>query len=284
MAPKKKGNKKAQDDDWEAELGESVAPQDSPAGEKEEAAPDDDDALGGGLMAALQRRGKKKNKKGAQPELPGEDPADNVANGDLDLDSKAPQEGTFDDDDDDVFAGNYGKKKGKGVAAAATAAAAPVKTEEVGENNADGTPRVKTKAEKEREKKEKEKQRKKELVRLKPYGVRYAFYRTRRLLLVYRLQRRKPRALPKPSQQSLRTRGPYPLLRLRPPHLRLRLQRQVARRRSLVLPWPFSRNSKKNVGVERKRLLAPKQRRRLGSRNWRGKMQKNRSARRRQRR
>ncbi|KAF2846636.1 hypothetical protein T440DRAFT_458006 [Plenodomus tracheiphilus IPT5] len=156
MAPKKKGNKKAQDDDWEAELGESIAPQaESPAVEKEEAAPEDD-ALGGGLMAALQRRGKKKNKKGVNPDVEGEDPADQEANGNVDLASKAPQEGTFDDDDDDVFAGNYGKKKGKGGAAAP-------KAEEPADNNDDGTPRVKTKAEKEKEKKEKEKQRKKEL-------------------------------------------------------------------------------------------------------------------------
>ncbi|KAH9870883.1 hypothetical protein J1614_006455 [Plenodomus biglobosus] len=156
MAPKKKGNKKAQEDDWEAELGESIAPQaESPAGEKEDAAPEDD-ALGGGLMAALQRRGKKKNKKGANPDVEGEDAAADGANVEVDLASKAPQEGTFDDDDDDVFAGNYGKKKKAGAAAGA-------KAEEPADNNDDGTPRVKTKAEKEKEKKEKEKQRKKEL-------------------------------------------------------------------------------------------------------------------------
>lgn len=159
MPPKKKGNKKAQDDDWEAELGETIAPQDAaPAeGKTEDAAPEDD-ALGGGLMAALQRRGKKKNKKGADFELEGEDPPANDANGDLE--SKAPQEGNFDDEDEDVFAGNYGKKKNKGGAAAPAA-----KTEEAPEENDDGAPRVKTKAEKEKEKKEKEKQRKKELVR-----------------------------------------------------------------------------------------------------------------------
>ncbi|CBX99341.1 predicted protein [Plenodomus lingam JN3] len=159
MAPKKKGNKKAQDDDWEAELGESVAPQtESLAVEKEDALPEDD-ALGGGLMAALQRRGKKKNKKGANPDVEGEDPTDGGANGEVDLASKAPQEGTLDEDDDDVFAGNYGKKK-KGGAPATAKAEEPVDKD----NNADGTPRVKTKAEKEKEKKEKEKQRKKELV------------------------------------------------------------------------------------------------------------------------
>ncbi|KAH7371095.1 hypothetical protein BKA66DRAFT_514334 [Pyrenochaeta sp. MPI-SDFR-AT-0127] len=153
MPPKKKSNKKAQDDDWEAELGETIAPQDGATEANPEEAAPDDEALGGGLMAALQRRGKKKNKKGAAFELEGEDPPVDGANGDLA--SKAPQEGTFDDDDDDVFAGNYGKKKGKGNATE--------KKEEPEEEKTDDGPRVKTKAEKEKEKKEKEKQRKKEL-------------------------------------------------------------------------------------------------------------------------
>ena len=117
MAPKKKGNKKAaQDDDWEAELGESVAPQDAAAAAEskpEDAAAAEDDAAGDDLMAALAKRAKKKNKKGANADVEGEDPPVEGANGDFD--DKAPQEGTFDDDDDDddVFAGNYGKKKGK---------------------------------------------------------------------------------------------------------------------------------------------------------------------------
>jgi translation initiation factor 5B len=167
MAPKKKGNKKAQNDDWEAELGESVAPQDGAAADaKPEDVAAEDDASGGGLMAALAKRGKKKNKKGANPEVEGEDPPP-VDGADEDFESKAPQEGTFDGDDDDVFAGNYGKKKGKGSGAAAAAKAdEPVEepVEARSESPADGAPRVKTKAEKEKEKKEKEKQRKKELV------------------------------------------------------------------------------------------------------------------------
>ncbi|CAO2653428.1 Nn.00g028390.m01.CDS01 [Neocucurbitaria sp. VM-36] len=154
MPPKKKGNKKAQNDDWEADLGESIVPQDGAAaeGNNDDAAPEED-ASGGGLLAALQKRGKKKNKKNADFELEGEDPPADGANGSLD--NKAPQEATFDDDDDDVFAGNYGKKKGKGGAAE--------KKEEPEEEKTDEAPRVKTKAEKEKEKKEKEKQRKKEL-------------------------------------------------------------------------------------------------------------------------
>ncbi|KAI0607940.1 eukaryotic translation initiation factor 5B [Pyrenophora tritici-repentis] len=123
MAPKKKGNKKAQNDDWEAELGESVTPQDAAPAEPEPedaAAAADDDVAGGGLMAALAKRGKKKNKKGANPEVEGEDPP--AADGaDGEFENKAPQEGTFDDDEDDVFAGNYGKKKAKGSAAVAKA-------------------------------------------------------------------------------------------------------------------------------------------------------------------
>ncbi|KAF1838870.1 hypothetical protein BDW02DRAFT_488050 [Decorospora gaudefroyi] len=156
MAPKKKGNKKAQDDDWEAELGESVAPQDGAAAENkpEDAAPEENTAEGG-LMAALAKRGKKKNKKGANVEVEGEDLPVDGANGE-DFGAKAPQEGSFDDDEEDVFAGNYGKKKGKGGAAKAEE---PVEEKP---DDADG-PRVKTKAEKEKEKKEKEKQRKKEL-------------------------------------------------------------------------------------------------------------------------
>jgi translation initiation factor 5B len=161
MAPKKKGNKKAQEDDWEAEMGETIAPQNGGEEEPkaEEAAPGEE-AEGGGLMAALQRRGKKKKNKGADFELEGEDPPVEGADGaDANFESKAPQEANF-DDEEDVFAGNYGKKKGKG--------GAPAKKQEEPEEDkadkADDGPRVKTKAEKEKEKKEKEKQRKKELV------------------------------------------------------------------------------------------------------------------------
>jgi translation initiation factor 5B len=161
MPPKKKGNKKAQQDDWEADMGESIAPQDGTAEEpKAEEAPAEDEAAGGGLMAALQRRGKKKKHKAADFELEDEDPTVEAADGaSTSLDSKAPQEATFDDDDDDVFAGNYGKKKGKGGGAKKKEEAQEEPTEPVGDAG-----RVKTKAEKEKEKKEKEKQRKKELV------------------------------------------------------------------------------------------------------------------------
>jgi translation initiation factor 5B len=169
MAPKKKGNKKAQEDDWEAEMGETITPQNGAEPTADDAAPAEDTA-GGGLMAALQRRGKKKKNKGAEFELEGEDPpAAGVNDAEAALESKAPQEATFDDDDDDVFAGNYGKKKGKGGAAAE-------KQEEPADEKTDDAPRVKTKAEKEKEKKEKEKQRKKELV--SSYTTQQAIYGT----------------------------------------------------------------------------------------------------------
>jgi translation initiation factor 5B len=153
MPPKKKGNKKAQDD-WEADLGETVASQDGATVETtaEDPAPEDE-SMGGGLMAALQRR-KKKGKKGAdQDVVEGEDaaPATNGTKGDMT--SKAPEEANF--DDDDVFAGNFKPKKGK---------AAEEKPDDKSEDVQGDAPRVKTKAEKEKEKKEKEKQRKKELV------------------------------------------------------------------------------------------------------------------------
>ncbi|KAJ4335672.1 eukaryotic translation initiation factor 5B [Didymella glomerata] len=155
MAPKK-GKKKQQDDDWEAELGETVTTENDALAQEakaaEEAGAEED--MGGGLMAALQRRGKKKNKKGANPDVEGEDPP--AANGGDDFADKAPQEANFDDDDDDVFAGNYGKKNKKSGAAKQDEPAAP-------ETPPAEAPRMKTKAEKEKEKKEKEKQRKKEM-------------------------------------------------------------------------------------------------------------------------
>lgn len=156
MAPKK-GKKKQQDDDWEAELGETVTTENDALAQEAQAAEEAGagEEVGGGLMAALQRRGKKKNKKGANTEVEGEDPP--AADGGDAFADKAPQEASF-EDDDDVFAGNYGKKNKKG-------AAAPEKEEPAPETPPAEAPRMKTKAEKEKEKKEKEKQRKKELVR-----------------------------------------------------------------------------------------------------------------------
>ncbi len=150
MPPKKKGNKKAQDD-WEAELGESIAPAaptDAPA---EDANGDnDDDAAGaGGLMAMLRKNKEKRKKKGLPEEdfVQGEDPA--AAN---DVAAKAPVEATVDDE----FA--LPEKKGKG----GKGKPAPKKDEPADDAEEGG--RILTKAEKEKLKKEREKQRKKEQV------------------------------------------------------------------------------------------------------------------------
>lgn len=146
MAPKKKGNKK-QEEDWEADLGEDVpaveAPAEQPAGDDNEA---ENEAGAGGLMAALRKNKAKKAKKGKQTNdfVEGEDAGAAPAA------SKEPEEGTF--DEDDVFAGKP-KKPVKEVASTPAA-----------DEPQDGEFRVKSKKEKEREKKEREKQRKKEQV------------------------------------------------------------------------------------------------------------------------
>lgn len=162
MAPKKKGNKK-QEEDWEAELGEAVpATTDAPAEANGDAEPNADDDQtgggGGGLLAALKKNRTKKAKKGKLVDndfVEGEDPTQDETNGDapVDLSSKAPQEGTF-DDEDDFFSGK--PKKGKSTPA-------PQKTTEPADEAEEGG-RVKSKKEKEKEKKEREKQRKKEQV------------------------------------------------------------------------------------------------------------------------
>lgn len=151
MAPKKKGNKKQQDD-WEADLGETITPTNGQA-ENAETSPaaEGEDEMGGGLLAALRKnRSKKKKGKGADNDfVEGEDPAADEA---ADFASKAPEEGTF--DEDDVFAGNAKPKP-----------SAKKETAQPKEQDAGDGLRVKSKKEKEKEKKEREKQRKKEQVR-----------------------------------------------------------------------------------------------------------------------
>lgn len=190
MPPKKKGNKKAQDD-WEAELGETVDPiaQAAQQAKDDEAAKDaaendqeGEEGGGGGLMAALRNRRKQKGKKGKPVEdfVEGEDPpaadgdgdaADGV-NGDAvpDLEAKAPVEATM--EDEDVFGAPAGGKKGKGGKGGKQEAKkveakkqdSEDEANEDGEDDEDAGGRVKTKKEKEKEKKEREKQRKKEQV------------------------------------------------------------------------------------------------------------------------
>lgn len=170
MAPKKKANKKG-NDDWEAELGESVDPTASATQEAKDAetsneAQEDERAGGGGLLAAIQKNRTKKQKKGVVVE----DPVDggpgselngnngDGTNGQIDPATKAPEEATT----DDLFAtgpakgkGSKGGKQGKGKEED------KIGDEEEGDD--DGST-MKTKKEKEKEKKEREKQRKKEQV------------------------------------------------------------------------------------------------------------------------
>ena len=172
MAPKKKGNKKG-NDDWEAELGEvadPIAAATQEAKDAETAQDGEDDGMnagGGGLLAALKKNKSKKQKKGKVVEedyLDGEDPpATNGADGHVepngieDLVAKAPEEATT----DDLFAAPILKGKGgKGKQG---------KTEVAPKDDGDGLEEdggtMKSKKEKEKEKKEREKQRKKEQVR-----------------------------------------------------------------------------------------------------------------------
>jgi translation initiation factor 5B len=150
MAPKKKGNKKGQDD-WESEALGDAAPA-APADASPDANGEDDDASGGGggLMAMLRKNKEKRKKKGLPEEdfVQGEDPS---APADAD---KAPEEATLDDE----FA--LPVKKGKG---GAKGKAGNAKADDAAEDGAESG-RVLTKAEKEKLKKEREKQRKKEQV------------------------------------------------------------------------------------------------------------------------
>ncbi|KAF4984389.1 hypothetical protein FZEAL_412, partial [Fusarium zealandicum] len=105
MPPKKKGNKKNQQDDWEAELGETIAPvpANNDAAGDDDNDDDDDEGGAGGLMATMRKNKEKRKKKGivdtAPPaeEPPAEEPV-----------TKAPVEATMDDEFD------LPQKKGKG--------------------------------------------------------------------------------------------------------------------------------------------------------------------------
>ena len=171
MAPKKKGGKKAANDDWENEIGEQIDPikQAAENAKAEEAAADaaeDEDAGmgGGGLLAALKKNRGKKQKKGKAVEdfVEGEDlTADGTASPapePVDLASKAPVEASF-EDDEDVF--GQPMKKGKGGGKGGKQQPEPKDDDD---DEADGSGKLKTKAQKEKEKKEREKQRKKEQV------------------------------------------------------------------------------------------------------------------------
>src|SRR5690349_4347897 len=66
MAPKKKGGNKKGDDDWEAELGESIAPAGADAPTTADAPAEDEEASagGGGLMNLMRKNKEKRKKKG----------------------------------------------------------------------------------------------------------------------------------------------------------------------------------------------------------------------------
>ncbi|OLN95594.1 Eukaryotic translation initiation factor 5B [Colletotrichum chlorophyti] len=147
MPPKKKGNKARANDDWENELGESIAPAAaSPDAAAEKPADDEDDEQVGGLMATMRKNREKRKKKGIEEPVvePAPEPAPEPS-----LAEKAPQEATMDDE----FA--LPEKKGKGGKGKQPAA-------QPADDAGDDTGRVLTKAEKEKLKKEREKQRKKE--------------------------------------------------------------------------------------------------------------------------
>ncbi|ODA78512.1 hypothetical protein RJ55_05893 [Drechmeria coniospora] len=148
MAPKKKGNKKAQDD-WEADLGETIPPADPAASDAVNADANadngDDEAAGGGggLMAMLRKNKDKRNKKGlTDDDVHGSDAAP--------AHPASAQEASMDTE----FA--LPDKKGKNF----KGKQAPGKDKPADEVNDSG--KILTKAEKEKLKKEREKQRKKE--------------------------------------------------------------------------------------------------------------------------
>lgn len=161
MAPKKKGGKKAADD-WEADLGESIAPtnaSDAPAAEAPEEQAEEGDGPVGGLMALRMKNREKRKKKGLSENFVDGDSAQPATPEPTDISAfKPPQEASAEDE----FA--LPEKKGKGGKQnknqpAAKAPAAGADGDDVGESG-----KMLTKAEKEKLKKEREKQRKKEQV------------------------------------------------------------------------------------------------------------------------
>ncbi|KAI5466572.1 hypothetical protein BGZ63DRAFT_344929 [Mariannaea sp. PMI_226] len=157
MAPKKKGNKKAAQDDWEAELGESIAPQAPPADDASAAADVDgagDEEAGGGLMAMLRKNKEKRKKKGiVDVEEPAPAAEETAAQ---DITNKAPEEATMDDE----FA--LPEKKGKGGKNKQQQQKKQPEPAPAADDDGAESGRILTKAEKEKLKKEREKQRKKE--------------------------------------------------------------------------------------------------------------------------
>ncbi|KAK4231287.1 hypothetical protein QBC38DRAFT_466349 [Podospora fimiseda] len=167
MPPKKKGNKKA-NDDWEAELGESIAPAGGAAAPADSPAPEEESVGGGGLMNLMRKKKEKRKAKGGNDDweaelgeaAPGSEPA--PAEPVEDLSAKAPVEASMDDE----FA--LPDKKGKGGKGGKQQ---PAKKEEKNDEETGEGGRILTKAEKEKLKKEREKQRKKEQAAKKKGGA-----------------------------------------------------------------------------------------------------------------
>lgn len=174
MAPKKKGNKKG-NDDWEADLGETPDPIAAAAQEAKEveatrdAEPDEVPGGGGGLLAALKKNKSNKKKKGKAVEddyVDGEDPPaeDGVnghaePNGTENLATKAPEEATA----EDLFEEQVTKAKGgKGKQGKKEGTLVPNEDGDGEDAEEGGIGGIKSKKEKEKEKKEREKARKKE--------------------------------------------------------------------------------------------------------------------------
>lgn len=212
MPPKKKANKKAQED-WEADLGESVAPPanelatENANGDKENGEDDAAAGGGGGLMAQLRKRKEKRKNKGLPEDdiSPGDDTAGTEpADGAI---SKAAEEANLDVE----FA--LPQKTGKGPKGK-HATKEPEPEEDGGE-----TGRMLTKAEKEKLKKEREKQRKKEQVRIDICCCGGSERTPANATVTYRLQRRRrhpPSRLKAPRRRKRRKkrtpRSPRPLL------------------------------------------------------------------------
>lgn len=227
MAPKKKGNKKG-DDDWEAELGESIAPADAqPAdgtnGDDAAAEGEEDGENAGGLMAMLKKRKERRKQKG----LPEEEGAETVGEPQL----ATAQEANADDE----FA--LPEKKGKGGKGKQQN-----QKKAADDDRGDGTGKVLTKAEKEKLKKEREKQRKKEQV---------CCHLSPRLLSSLEKGAKTPNRLRKrrlsqrsPNLRSLSLKRNHPH---RHPHPPLRLKLAVRRRRFLHTWLRFRNNRRSSV-------------------------------------
>lgn len=173
MAPKKKGNKRA-DDDWEAELGESIAPtnttEDPTADGADENGEDGEDAPSGGLMAMMRKNRERRKKKGIVDDFVEGENAPGAEDGEAAAPAPAaPVEASMDDEfpipekkgkGGKQQGGKQGGKQGGNNNKGAAAKGGDDDDDEAGDG------RMLTKAEKEKLKKEREKQRKKEQVGL----------------------------------------------------------------------------------------------------------------------